>query len=156
MKVTLLTISHRQPAWVVQGCAEYERRLPREWAFRVVEVKPAPRSGNVAIERVQAAEAERLRAALPKTCRTIALDERGEACTTERLAARFRAWQQEGRDLAFIIGGADGMDPELLAGSDSRLSLSPLTLPHGLVRIVVAEQLYRVASVLSGHPYHRA
>jgi len=156
VKVTLLTVSHRQPAWVVDGCADYERRLPREWAFRVVEIKPAARTGNAAVDRVRGAEAERLQAALPKACRTIALDERGESWPTERFAERVRTWQGEARDLAFVIGGPDGLDPAFLSRAETRLSLSPFTMPHGLVRIVMVEQLYRVATLLAGHPYHRS
>ncbi len=156
MKVALLSVSHRQPDWVTAGAADYERRLPRAWGFRVVEVKPAARAGGVPKERAQATEAERLRLALPRTCRVVALDERGESWTTEQFASRLRSWQQEARDLAFVVGGADGLDPAFLASAATRLSLSPFTLPHGLVRIVVVEQLYRAASLLAGHPYHRA
>ena len=155
MKVRLLTVSHKQPGWVLEGCAEYERRLPREWGFQLVAVKPEARTSAASMERVQAAEARRLRAALPKGARVIALDERGESWSTQQLADRLGRWQQEGRDLGFVIGGADGFDPEFRAAADLRVSLSAMTLPHGLVRIVVVEQLYRAASLLHGHPYHK-
>ena len=155
MKVRLLTVSHRQPAWVGEGFDEYSKRLPREWAFQLVEVKPEARTSGSTTERVHRAEAERLQAALPKSARVVALDARGKAWTTTELAQQLDRWQHDGRDVAFVIGGADGFDPGFLRGADVRMSLSPLTLPHGLVRIVVVEQLYRAASILRGHPYHK-
>jgi 23S rRNA (pseudouridine1915-N3)-methyltransferase len=156
MKVSLLTVSHKQPAWVLEGCDEYQRRLPREWGFQLVEVKPEARTSGSTKEKVQAAEALRLRSAAPKGARLIALDERGEGWSTQQFANWVRRWLLEGRDLAFLIGGADGLDPELRAAAEQRVSLSALTLPHGLVRVMMVEQLYRVASLLSGHPYHRS
>ena len=155
MKVRLLTVSHRQPAWVVEGCTEYQRRLPREWGFQLVEVKPEPRLAGIAKERVQAAEAVRLRAALPKGARVVALDERGDAWSTRQLAQRLERWLQEGRDVAFVVGGADGLDPGFCAAADEKVSLSAMTLPHGLVRVLVVEQLYRAGALLQGHPYHK-
>ncbi len=155
MKLRLLTVSHKQPSWVLEGCREYERRLPREWGFELVEVKPAARTRSAATERVQADEAERLRAAAPKGALLVALDERGEAWSTATLAERLRSWQREGRTVALLVGGADGLDPALRAAAAHRVALSAMTLPHGLVRIVVVEQLYRAASLLAGHPYHK-
>ncbi|HEX6812967.1 MAG TPA: 23S rRNA (pseudouridine(1915)-N(3))-methyltransferase RlmH [Planctomycetota bacterium] len=155
MKVRLLTVSHKQPDWVLAGCADYERRLPREWGFQLLEVKPEARTAGATKERVQAAEANRVRAALPKGALVIAFDERGETWSTQELAKRLQRWQQDRRDVAFVVGGADGLDPELLAAAASRVSLSGMTLPHGLVRILVVEQLYRAATLLQGHPYHR-
>lgn len=156
MKVSLLTISHKQPAWVHEACLEYERRLPREWSFQVQEVKPDARTSGVTKEKVQAVEAQRLRAAAAKGARLVALDERGDAWSTQQFANWMRRWQQDGRDIAFLIGGADGLDPELRAAAEQRVSLSAMTLPHGLVRVLVIEQLYRVSALLSGHPYHRS
>ncbi len=155
MKVVLLTVSHRQPEWVAAACADYQRRLPREWGFRVVEIEPEPRGRGASSDKVKAAEAQRLRAALPKTPWVVALDERGAACSTAQLVERVARWQQHGRNVAFVVGGADGLDPSLRDAANERLSLSALTLPHGLVRVVVVEQLYRVASLLQGHPYHK-
>lgn len=155
MKVRLLTVSHRQPRWVVDGCAEYERRLPRNWNFELVEIRPEQRPGGADTARVQAAEAERLRAALPRGARVVALDERGESWSTKQFAARFERWLQDARDVAFVVGGADGLDPAFREAAELALSLSALTLPHGLVRVLFVEQLYRVASVLQGHPYHK-
>lgn len=155
MKIRLLTVSHRQPAWVVDGCADYARRLPRNWRFEVVEIRPEPRRQGGDPERTRAIEAERLRAAVPPGARLVALDERGHAWSTAQFATRLQGWEQEARDVAFVVGGADGLDPALRDGAAACLSLSPLTLPHGLVRVLVVEQLYRVASILRGHPYHK-
>jgi 23S rRNA (pseudouridine1915-N3)-methyltransferase len=155
MKALLLTVSHKQPDWVLQACADYERRLPRSWGFRVLEVKPDARNAGAEATRVQAAEAKRLRAAVPEGARSIALDERGEPWSTRELAARFAKWLHEPRDVAFAVGGADGLDPGFRAEADHVLSLSRLTLPHGLVRVLMVEQLYRVATLLQGHPYHK-
>jgi 23S rRNA (pseudouridine1915-N3)-methyltransferase len=155
VKVRVVTVSHKQPDWVVEACLDYVRRLPREWGFQLAEVKPEPRATSATAERVRTAEAERIRVAVQKGARLVALDERGETWSTAAFAARFARWQHEGRDVAFVVGGADGLAPDLLAAADVRMSLSPLTLPHGLVRVVLVEQLYRVASLLQGHPYHR-
>lgn len=163
MKVRLLTVSAKQPGWVVQGAQEYARRLPREWAFETIEIKPAQRGGGVSVERVRATEAERVRGlrskagsrVAAKAARLVALDEKGDGWSTAALADHLERWLQEGRDLDFLIGGADGLDSEVLAQADQRWSLSAMTMPHGLVRIVVVEQLYRAASLMSGHPYHR-
>lgn len=155
MRIRLLTISHKQPGWVQEGTAEYERRLPKEWHFQVLEVKPEARTQGQPPEKVQAAEAKRLLAAAGRGVRLVALDERGDAWSTQQLANWLRRWQQDGRDVALLVGGADGLDPELKAAADQRVSLSALTLPHGLVRVVLVEQLYRASTILSGHPYHR-
>lgn len=155
MKLRLVTISHRQPSWVEEACADYAKRLPREWGFEVVAVKPGGRGGSASKEKVQADEAGRVVAALPRACRVVALDERGAAWSTMALVERIGRWQQEGRDIAFVVGGADGLDPAFAAAAEQRWSLSALTLPHGLVRVVVVEQLYRAATILRGHPYHK-
>ncbi|MBM3974935.1 MAG: 23S rRNA (pseudouridine(1915)-N(3))-methyltransferase RlmH [Planctomycetes bacterium] len=155
MKVRLLTVSHKQPSWVQEGCAEYEKRLPREWGFQLVEVKPEPRTSGATTAKVQAAEAARLLAAAPKGAWLVALDERGEACSSQQLAARLAKWQQSGRDVALLVGGADGLDPDLRAKADLRVALSAMTLPHGLVRVFVVEQLYRAATLLQGRAYHK-
>ena len=155
MRVSLLTVSNRQPRWVLDGCAEYEKRLPRAWRFQVQELKPEPRTSGADADKVRRAEAARVRQALPKNALLVALDERGESWSTEQLAARVEGWQQLGKDLAFVIGGADGLDPELRREADVCLSLSPFVMPHGLVRVFVVEQLYRASTVIAGHPYHK-
>lgn len=155
MKVRLLTVSQRQPRWVQEGCAEYEKRLPRQWQFEVVELKPEARTSGVTREKVQAGEALRIRKAVPRGAVLVALDERGASWTTEQFAARLQGFLEIGRDLALVIGGADGLDPALRREADHVLSLSPMVMPHGLVRVVVVEQLYRAATILDGHPYHK-
>lgn len=155
MKVRLLTVSQRQPKWVRDACAEYEKRLPRAWQFRVVEIKPDARTSGATTGRVQANEAARIRAAVPKGGMLVALDQHGESWTTEKFATQLERWQHTGRDLAFAIGGADGLHPELCDQADVRLSLSRMVMPHGLVRVVFVEQLYRCATVIDGHPYHK-
>lgn len=157
MKLSVLAVGHRMPAWVTTGFEEYARRMPREMPLQLKELKPAQRSnaaGDTA--RWLQAEAERINAAAPAGLLRVALDEHGRTFPTRVLAEHLERWRGDGRDVAFIIGGADGLAPELKTGADLLWSLSPLTLPHGLVRVVLAEQLYRAASMLAGHPYHRA
>ncbi|MDR2678290.1 MAG: 23S rRNA (pseudouridine(1915)-N(3))-methyltransferase RlmH [Zoogloeaceae bacterium] len=158
MKLTILAVGHRQPDWVRAGCAEYVKRMPRELATEILELKPDPRNTGRSAEQIMRAEGERLQAALTqlRDIRTIALDEKGSDLTTQAFARWLEAWMQEGRDVAFLIGGADGLAPELKAAADARLRLSSLTLPHGLARLLLCEQLYRAASLLKNHPYHRA
>lgn len=154
MKLSVLAVGHRQPAWVDAGCAEYLKRMPRELLTSVTEIKPEAR-GAKSREQLLAAEKGRIRDALPATCRIVVLDERGDDLTTLKLAQRIETWMQDGRDVALLIGGADGLDEEFKRQADDRLRLSSLTLPHGLARLVLCEQLYRAASVLKNHPYHR-
>jgi 23S rRNA (pseudouridine1915-N3)-methyltransferase len=154
MKVRILAVGTRMPGWVKEGTREYARRLPPEYHFDVVEVAPAdPRRG---VERALREEGERLLAALAPRERVVCLAIEGERLTTEELARRLGSWQREGRDVALVIGGPEGLSPACLQRAELRWSLSPLTLPHALVRVVVAEQLYRAWSILAGHPYHRA
>jgi 23S rRNA (pseudouridine1915-N3)-methyltransferase len=147
------------PDWIAAGFEEYARRMPREAAMQLLEVRPEKRSANPAPAsnaKVMAAEAQRLRAALPAGCRTVALDERGKAITSVQLSRMLDSWLATGQDVAFLIGGADGLDPALKREASLVLSLSSMTLPHHLVRVVLAEQLYRAVSLLRNHPYHRA
>ena len=155
MKVRLLSVSNRQPRWVQDGCAEYEKRLPRPWQFRLVEVRPEARTSGADPRRVQHAEAVRIRQQVPRSALLVALDERGASWSTEQFAERIEAWQHVGKDLAFVIGGADGLDPELRGDADHCMSLSPMVMPHGLVRVMFVEQLYRAATIIQGHPYHK-
>lgn len=154
MKLAVLAVGHRQPAWVNDGCAEYLKRMPRELPASVAEIKPEPR-GSKTREQLLSAEKSRIREALPSGCRTVVLDERGDDLTTMQLARRLENWMQDGRDVALLIGGADGLDDELKGRADDALRLSSLTLPHGLARLLLCEQLYRAVSVLKNHPYHR-
>lgn len=143
------------PDWVSAGFRDYARRLHGGARLELHEVTAAPRHGDYDPGRARAEEARRLRAAVPARALRIALDAGGRALDTERLAARVADWNRTGETVAFLVGGPDGLDPGLLAEADERWSLSPLTLPHALVRVVVAEQLYRALSMLHNHPYHR-
>lgn len=158
VKFVVVAVGHRMPAWIRAGFAEYARRMPRESPLELVELKPEPRSGHPGpegIRRILQAEHKRIVAALPAGCYQVVLDERGRSLTTRGLAEHVARWRGSTRAVAFIVGGADGTAPALREAADFVWSLSPLTLPHGLVRIVLAEQLYRAATILSGHPYHR-
>jgi 23S rRNA (pseudouridine1915-N3)-methyltransferase len=148
-------VGTRLPDWMNAGFAAYAKRMPRDLPLELVEIKPEPRTTGKTVEAMMAAEAKRIEAALPPRCRRIALDERGDAPDTRALAERLGGWQAEGDDVAFLIGGPDGLDPALKAGARERLRLSALTLPHGLARVVLAEALYRAHSLRAGHPYHR-
>ena len=145
------------PAWVNAGFAEYVQRMPREARVELIEIKPAARtgSGEKSVQQWLAAEADRIRAALPARTYTVVLDERGTALATADIARRIARWKQDGVDVAFVIGGADGTARALQQEADMLWSLSSHTLPHGLCRVILAEQLYRAASLLAGHPYHR-
>lgn len=154
MKITLLAVGHRMPHWVDAGFQEYARRMPRTLPVTLREIKPAARAEGGNAAQWIAAEETRLRAALPEGA-WVVLDERGETPTTAELARRITRWQEAGRELAFVIGGADGTSQALRDEAATVLALSRLTLPHGLCRVVLAEQLYRASTLLAGHPYHR-
>lgn len=145
----------RPPAWVREACADYTRRLGSRLELTLVEIEAGARSAGQSPRKAIGTEARKLLAALRPQEWVVALDERGPQMSTRELAAWLGGRMREGRDLAFLIGGPDGLAPEVLARSDVSLSLSRLTLPHALVRVVLAEQLYRAMSILSHHPYHR-
>ena len=150
------------PEWINTGFADYARRMPREMALALTELKPEPRGDKTSagdIARIVEQEAQRIEAALQNSNKDglmVVLDETGKTVSTRQLADRITRWRDDGRDIAFVIGGADGTAARLKNGADWLWSLSPLTLPHGLVRVVLAEQLYRAVSVIGNHPYHRA
>ena len=154
MKLLIAAVGHKMPDWVAAGCTEYSKRMPRELPLSVVEIKPEPR-GSKTREQLTAAEKSRIAPAIAGCSRVVALDERGKDLTTQQLAQRLEHWMQEGGDTAFLIGGADGLDPELKDGADETIRLSSLTLPHAMARLVLCEQLYRAVSVIKNHPYHR-
>ncbi|MEO8752070.1 MAG: 23S rRNA (pseudouridine(1915)-N(3))-methyltransferase RlmH [Casimicrobiaceae bacterium] len=154
MKLRIVALGHRMPTWVLAGYEDYAKRMPREFALDLVELKPEPRDRGRTVAQLLAAEAPRIRAACGGL-RMIALDERGAAWTTAQLAAQLARWRAEAGDAAFVIGSADGLDPEVKRDAAVSLALSPMTLPHGLVRVLLAEQLYRAVSLNAGHPYHR-
>ncbi|MCK9284835.1 MAG: 23S rRNA (pseudouridine(1915)-N(3))-methyltransferase RlmH [Rhodocyclaceae bacterium] len=155
MRLLIAAVGTRMPGWVDEGYAEFAKRMPRELPLELFEVKAEPRAEGKTPAAMMAAEAVRLRAALPPRCRSVVLDERGTELTTRGLAERLQKWMAEGCDVAFLVGGPDGLDPQLKDAAAERLRLSGLTLPHALVRVVLAEALYRAASVIRGHPYHR-
>jgi 23S rRNA (pseudouridine1915-N3)-methyltransferase len=153
VKFIVVAVGHRMPAWVDSGFAEYAGRMPREARIELAALKPAQRGGPV--KRVLEAEGERIFSALPAGCVKVALDERGTLIRTMELARRMARWRETGRNVAFIVGGADGLAESVKNSADFVWSLSPHTLPHGLARVMLAEQLYRAHSILHNHPYHR-
>ena len=143
------------PDWIATGFNEYTKRMPREAQIVLLEIKPEPRTTGKTTAQIMEAEAQRILAALPQDCRRIALDERGTQPTTRQLAAQMQDWMREGGDVAFIIGGADGLHESVKQAAQQLLALSALTLPHAFVRVLLAEQLYRAYSLMHNHPYHR-
>ena len=154
MKLLLVAVGQRPPAWAAAAYDEFAKRFPPEMRLELKAVKAEPRGGKSA-PQLMAAEAQRIEAALPKGVRRVALDEHGSRVTTAQLAARLVAWQGDGRDVGLLIGGPDGLDPKLKSSADETLRLSDLTLPHAFVRVLLAEALYRAWTVSIGHPYHR-
>jgi 23S rRNA (pseudouridine1915-N3)-methyltransferase len=155
MKLVVVAVGTRMPSWVVEGYREYAKRMPPGAALELVEIKPEARSSGKTVAQMLAAEGARIRAALPKGGRVIALDERGKDMSTCGLAVQLEAWMQAGGPVVFLIGGADGLDASLKQAAAMQLRLSAMTLPHGLARVLLAEQLYRALSIIGGHPYHR-
>ena len=158
MKLLVAAVATRPPAWVEEGWQDYAKRMPRDCPLGLAEVKPEPRTTCKAPETMMRAEAKRLEQLLATqggTWRRVILDERGDALTTRQLAERLERWQAGGDNVALIIGGPDGLDAEFKATAQESLRLSSLTLPHALVRVILAEALYRASSLLRGHPYHR-
>ena len=155
MRLIVAAVSARPPEWVLAGWADYAKRMPRELPLELLEIRPEPRTTGKTAQAMLALEAARIDAQLPAACRRVALDERGDAPTTRQLAGRLEKWMAGGDDVAFIIGGPDGLDPRIKDSAHETLRLSSLTLPHALVRVILAEALYRAASVIKGHPYHR-
>jgi len=154
MRLTLIALGQRMPAWVDAGVADYAKRLPRELGFSLIELRPAPRGQGRPPAQLLADEARRIDEAAGDA-EIVALDERGEAWTTRALADRLARWRDEQARIALVIGSADGLDAGLRARARARVALSAMTLPHGLCRVLAVEQLYRASSLLAGHPYHR-
>jgi 23S rRNA (pseudouridine1915-N3)-methyltransferase len=155
MKLIIIAVGARMPSWVAEGYREYAKRMPPKSALELIEIKPEPRTSGKTAAQMLAAEAVRIRTALPKGARVIALDERGKDMSTCGLAVQLEAWMQDKGPLVFLIGGADGLDAALKKTALMQLRLSSLTLPHGLARVLLAEQIYRALSIIGGHPYHR-
>lgn len=156
MKARLIATGERAPVWVAQGFAEYQKRLSHWLPLDLVEIEPGLRGKGRDPRRAIDDEGRRVLAALPKGALVVALDVPGRAHSSEQLAQRLQHWRSLGRDLALLIGGPEGHAPAVRAIADEQWSLGPLTLPHMLARLVVAEQLYRAAAMLANHPYHRA
>ncbi len=156
MRIQVLALGTRMPDWVNAGVAAYRQRLPRTWQLQLIELPLAKRGRKPVTEQVQADEGRRLLAAVPPASQLIALHEHGAQWSTAQLATALTDWSHDGRDRTLVIGGPDGLSPEVLTQAELHWSLSKLTLPHALVRIIVLEQLYRAWSLLNNHPYHRA
>lgn len=155
MKLIIASVGHKMPDWITTGFNEYTKRMPREAQISLLEIKPEPRTTGKTTAQIMEAEAQRIFSALPQNCLRIALDERGAQPTTKQLAAHMQDWMREGRDVAFIIGGADGLHDSVKQAAQQLMALSALTLPHAFVRVLLAEQLYRAHSLMHNHPYHR-
>ena len=154
MRLLVVAVGQRVPDWAQAAWDDYAKRFPPELRLELKAVKTEPRASRT-VPALLAAERERIEAAIPKGARIVALDERGTALTTLALAARLKEWQLESGATALVIGGPDGLDPGLRQAAHERIRLSDLTLPHAMVRVLLAEQLYRAWSVNAGHPYHR-
>ena len=155
MRLMVVAVGQRVPTWAQTAWDDYAKRFPPELKLELKAIKTEPRAGGKTAAQLMAAERQRIEAAIPKGTHTVVLDERGTALTTQALASRLGDWQGLGGDVALVIGGPDGLDPELRRSAQERVRLSDLTLPHAMVRVLLIEQLYRAWSVNAGHPYHR-
>ena len=155
MRLLVVAVGERMPGWVDAAFAEYAQRFPRTARLELVQIRPEKRGPTRTAAQAMAGEAGRIEAALPPRCRRVALDERGRDLATPALARLVDGWLADGRDVAFLVGGPDGLAPGLKTGAELQLRLSSLTLPHALVRVLIAEQLYRALTILDNHPYHR-
>ncbi len=155
MRLLLVAVGQRPPTWAESAYDDFAKRFPPELKLELKAVKAEPRTSGKTAAQLMAAEAQRLESAVPKGARRVVLDERGSRLTTVQLAERLRFWLGDGRDVALLVGGPDGLDPALKATADETLRLSDLTLPHAFVRVLLAEALYRAWSVTANHPYHR-
>jgi 23S rRNA (pseudouridine1915-N3)-methyltransferase len=154
MRLLVVAVGQRVPDWAQAAWDDYAKRFPAELRLELKAVKTEPRASKT-LESLLAAERDRIAAAIPKGARVVALDERGTALTTMALAAKLKAWPLENDTVALVIGGPDGLEPAFRQAAHERIRLSDLTLPHAMVRVLLAEQLYRAWSINAGHPYHR-
>lgn len=155
MRIRVIAVGTRMPTWVSAGIQEYQKRLPREWRFEWIELPLGGRGKSQDVAKAIEAEGKAMLAAIGKNDRVVALDVQGKPWDTPQVSAQLADWQMAGQDLSLLIGGPDGLSPSCLQLSGQRWSLSPLTLPHPLVRIILVEQLYRAWSLLNNHPYHK-
>ncbi len=156
MQLLVAAVGQRMPGWVNEAWIEYSRRMPSNLGLSLREIALSKRGKNADTRRLKATESQALYGAMPTRARIIALDVQGQSWSTEKLAANLEDWMGDGRDVGFMIGGPDGISADILEKADTRWSLGPLTLPHPLVRVVLAEQLYRAWTITQNHPYHRA
>jgi len=155
MQITIVTVGIRLPGWINQGVSEYQKRMPPELRVNLSEIVPTKRNKSAGTEKILKQEAERISVAIAKGSHLIVLDERGKTQTTTALAKNMRSWMQDGKNICFVIGGADGIHETLKQQANESWSLSDFTLPHGLARVLLTEQLYRAWTVIKNHPYHR-
>jgi 23S rRNA (pseudouridine1915-N3)-methyltransferase len=155
MKLFVIAVGNKMPDWITSGFNEYTKRMPREARIELIELKPESRTSGKTTAQIMEAEAQRILAALPQNTLRIALDEHGATPTTKQLAQQMQHWLGDGRDVVFVIGGADGLHESVKKAAQQLMALSAFTLPHGMVRVLLAEQLYRAYSLLHNHPYHR-
>ena len=156
MHIHLIAAGQKMPAWVIQACDDYLKRLPRELQLSTIEVPLTRRGKNADIQRIVRDESRKIMESVPAGSSLVALDVKGKKISTQKLATTLHNWMQRGQDIAIVIGGPDGLSAELLQRAEQTLSLSDMTFPHPLVRIILVEQLYRAWSILNNHPYHRA
>ncbi len=155
MKIHLIAVGKKMPEWVNAGFSEFSKRMPPELQINLIEITPSTRNKSTSIEKNIKEEGERIQSAIPDNSKLIVLDEKGKDFSSIALSKEMESWLPMGQDISIVIGGADGIDPVIKQQADEKWSLSSLTLPHALVRVVVAEQLYRAWSIMKGHPYHR-
>lgn len=155
MRVHIIAMGDRMPTWVEHGYQEYAKRLGSELQLHLHELTAEKRGKSADVKRILQKEGERMLQAIPANCEVIALDREGQSLSTEMLADKLQQWLGAGRDLAILIGGPEGMSPQCLQRAQLRLSFSAMTFPHPLVRIILAEQIYRAYSIIKNHPYHK-
>ncbi|NRA20033.1 MAG: 23S rRNA (pseudouridine(1915)-N(3))-methyltransferase RlmH [Oceanospirillaceae bacterium] len=155
MKIKILAVGTKMPAWVTTGFSEYNKRMPREMRVEIVEISIGPRGKGADLKRAIKKEGDAMLSAIPNGDWVVALEVTGKTWSTEQLAEQMESWQLKGRNLCLLVGGPDGLDPRCSAMADQKWSLSALTLPHPMVRILLSEQLYRAWSIIQGHPYHK-
>ena len=155
MKIHLIAVGKKMPEWINNGYTEFSKRMPPELQINLIEITPSTRNKSTPIEKNIKEEGERIQSAIPTNTKLIVLDEKGKDFSSIELSKKIEDWLPMGQDIALVVGGADGIDPDIKQQADEKWSLSSFTLPHALVRVVVAEQLYRAWSILQGHPYHR-
>jgi 23S rRNA (pseudouridine1915-N3)-methyltransferase len=156
MKIRLIAVGTKMPAWVTQGYQEYARRMPPDMALELCEIQPGQRGKGRDVARAMQKEGDAMLAAIAPSDYVVALEVLGKSWTTEQLSSQMESWRMNGRDIALLVGGPEGLDQRCVARADIKWSLSPLTLPHPMVRLLVSEQLYRGWSIINNHPYHRA